>query len=75
MAAEPYWSVGPHDVFPEQFERFLVADPHSRAVFMQFHGGVYRSDDAGHTWSGFGPKPGWFKQALAAGKTPESLAA
>ena len=38
MAAEPYWSVGPHDVFPEQFERFLVADPHSRAVFMQFHG-------------------------------------
>ena len=37
MAAEPYWSVGPHDVFPEQFERFLVADPHSRAVFMQFH--------------------------------------
>jgi len=38
MAAEPYWSVGPHDVFPEQFERFLVADPHSRAVFMQYHG-------------------------------------
>ena len=38
MAAEPYWSVGVNDVFPEQFERFLVADPHSRAVFMQFHG-------------------------------------
>ena len=33
-----HWSVGPHDVFPEQFERFLVADPHSRALFMQYHG-------------------------------------
>ncbi|MGH8738512.1 MAG: bifunctional isocitrate dehydrogenase kinase/phosphatase [Burkholderiales bacterium] len=38
MAAEPYWSVGPNDVFPEQFERFLVANPHARDVFMQLHG-------------------------------------
>jgi isocitrate dehydrogenase kinase/phosphatase len=38
MAAEPYWSVGPNDVFPEQFERFLVANLHAREVFMQLHG-------------------------------------
>mgnify|MGYP001549486555 CR=1 FL=1 len=38
MAAEPYWSVGPNDVFPEQFERFLVANPHAREVLMQLHG-------------------------------------
>ena len=38
VAAEPYWSVGPNDVFPEQFERFLVANPHAREVFMQLHG-------------------------------------
>ncbi|MFZ1910330.1 MAG: bifunctional isocitrate dehydrogenase kinase/phosphatase [Burkholderiales bacterium] len=38
MAAEPYWSVGPNDVFPEQFERFLVANSHAREVFMQLHG-------------------------------------
>ena len=38
MASEPYWSVGPNDVFPEQFERFLVANPRSRALFMQYHG-------------------------------------
>lgn len=31
-------------------------------------------DDAGNSWSGFGPKPGWFKDALAAGKTLEDLA-
>lgn len=26
-------------------------------------------DGAGHSWSGFGPKPGWLKDAIAAGKT------
>ena len=36
---------------------------------------VKYKDDTGHTWSGFGPKPGWFKDALAAGKTLEELAA
>ena len=30
-------------------------------------------DDAGNSWSGFGPKPGWLKDALAAGKTLEDL--
>ena len=37
LAAEPYWSVGPHDVFPEQFERFLVADPRAREIFLEHH--------------------------------------
>lgn len=32
-------------------------------------------DEAGHTWSGFGPKPGWLKAALADGKTLEQMAA
>jgi isocitrate dehydrogenase kinase/phosphatase len=37
MQAEPYWSVGANDVFPEQFERFLVGDPRLRAVFLRTH--------------------------------------
>lgn len=32
-------------------------------------------DDKGNTWSGRGPRPGWFKAALESGATPESLAA
>jgi DNA-binding protein H-NS len=32
-------------------------------------------DDAGNTWSGMGPKPRWFKEALEAGKTLEELTA
>ncbi len=37
MAAEPYWSIGPNDVFPEQFARFLVTGEESRAVFLEQH--------------------------------------
>jgi DNA-binding protein H-NS len=32
-------------------------------------------DDAGHSWSGFGPRPQWLKDALASGRTLEELAA
>jgi len=32
-------------------------------------------DDQGNAWGGIGKRPGWFKAALAAGKTPEDLLA
>ena len=32
-------------------------------------------DDAGHSWSGRGRRPGWFVAALAAGKKAEDLKA
>jgi isocitrate dehydrogenase kinase/phosphatase len=38
LSAEPYWSVGATDVFPEQFERFLVSEPRSRRLFYEQHG-------------------------------------
>ncbi len=31
-------------------------------------------DDAGHTWTGVGKRPTWFKLALEAGKTADDLA-
>jgi isocitrate dehydrogenase kinase/phosphatase len=37
LSAEPYWSVGPSDVFPEQFERFLVGEPRARQIFYEYH--------------------------------------
>jgi isocitrate dehydrogenase kinase/phosphatase len=37
LAAEPYWRVGESDVFPEQFDRFLVADPRARELFYENH--------------------------------------
>ena len=44
MAAEPYWSIGPHDVFPEQFATFLVSDPQARAVFLERHADLMRPE-------------------------------
>jgi DNA-binding protein H-NS len=37
--------------------------------------GAKFKDDAGNAWSGRGPRPAWFKKAIAAGKTPEELTA
>jgi isocitrate dehydrogenase kinase/phosphatase len=37
IAAEPYWRVGEADVFPEQFDRFLVSEPRARQIFYEYH--------------------------------------
>jgi isocitrate dehydrogenase kinase/phosphatase len=37
LAAEPYWRIGEGDVFPEQFQHFLVSDPAARAMFYEHH--------------------------------------
>jgi len=37
MASEPWYPVGPTDVFPEEFGTFLLGDPRVRAVFMAHH--------------------------------------
>jgi isocitrate dehydrogenase kinase/phosphatase len=37
LAAEPYWRIGENDVFPEQFDRFLVSDPRAREIFYGYH--------------------------------------
>ncbi|MGH8732223.1 MAG: isocitrate dehydrogenase kinase/phosphatase-domain containing protein, partial [Burkholderiales bacterium] len=37
LAAEPYWRVGESDVFPEQFDHFLVSDPRAREIFYEQH--------------------------------------
>lgn len=36
---------------------------------------VKYKDEAGNSWSGYGRKPQWFVDALAAGKKPEELLA
>ncbi|RZJ85015.1 MAG: bifunctional isocitrate dehydrogenase kinase/phosphatase [Massilia sp.] len=37
MASEPWYPIGKHDVFPEQFGRFLLGNPAIRHHFMQHH--------------------------------------
>ncbi|MET3130342.1 isocitrate dehydrogenase kinase/phosphatase [Oxalobacteraceae bacterium GrIS 1.11] len=37
MAAEPWYPIGKHDVFPEQFGSFLLGNPRIRKYFMKHH--------------------------------------
>jgi isocitrate dehydrogenase kinase/phosphatase len=37
MASEPWYTVGPNDVFPEEFGTFLLGDPRVRDAFMRHH--------------------------------------
>jgi len=37
LAAEPWYAVGPHDIFPEEFATFLLTDPRVRDSFMRHH--------------------------------------
>lgn len=37
LSADPWYPVGPRDVFPEQFGPFLLGDARIRAAFMKYH--------------------------------------
>ncbi|GMV59422.1 MAG: hypothetical protein AMXMBFR72_25200 [Betaproteobacteria bacterium] len=37
LSGEPWYHVGKHDVFPEQFGPFLLGDPRIRAAFLKHH--------------------------------------
>lgn len=37
MSSEPYYSVGPMDVFPEEWPRFLIGDPEHRKYLFELH--------------------------------------
>ncbi|AMB85402.1 bifunctional isocitrate dehydrogenase kinase/phosphatase [Pseudomonas agarici] len=57
MACEPWYSIGPLDVFPEEFPPFLFADLAQRRLFEQLHGELYNAD----YWKGL-------QEAIRAGK-------
>ena len=44
MSAEPYYAIGPHDIFPEQFAHFLVNDPQAREIFLERHADLMKPE-------------------------------
>ncbi len=44
MAAEPWYTVGPNDVFPEEFRRFLFGKPWVKKMFQEMHGELFDPD-------------------------------
>ena len=57
MMDEPWYSVGPNDIFPEEFGPFLFADIKLRRLFFELHPDLF---DAGY-WQGL-------QQAIKAGQ-------
>lgn len=41
MASEPWYTIGPNDVFPEEFATFLFPSPATREVFSELHGELF----------------------------------
>jgi isocitrate dehydrogenase kinase/phosphatase len=41
LAAEAWYSVGAHDVFPEEFRRFLFGRPGIKRMFTEMHGDLF----------------------------------
>ncbi|OEE68987.1 bifunctional isocitrate dehydrogenase kinase/phosphatase [Enterovibrio norvegicus] len=44
MAAEPWYSVGEYDVFPEEFRTFLLINPKIRSLFNELHSDLFDAD-------------------------------
>ena len=44
MSGEVWYSVGPHDVFPETFAPFLLGNPLIKKVFMKHHADLLNAD-------------------------------
>ena len=62
MAAEPWYSVRPNDIFPEEFLRFLSFPEPALKVMMKRHGDLFRPE----YWRGV-------QEELRAGNLPEIL--
>lgn len=43
MSSEPWYSVGPMDVFPEEFPRFLIGRRDIREIFYKLHGDLFEA--------------------------------
>jgi isocitrate dehydrogenase kinase/phosphatase len=60
FSAEPWYSVGPDDVFPEQFPVFLFHEPNQRKLFNRLHAPLMDAD----TWK-------MWQRSVAEGEFPD----
>ncbi|TNG01117.1 MAG: bifunctional isocitrate dehydrogenase kinase/phosphatase [Gammaproteobacteria bacterium] len=60
FAAEPWYSVGPDDVFPEEFPTFLFHDKDQRNLFSRIHASILKAE----TWR-------MWQRSVAEGEFPD----
>ncbi len=44
MSSEPWYSIAPNDVFPEEFKRFLFGKRHIKKLFTEMHGRLFEAE-------------------------------
>ena len=44
LASQPWYSVGPHDIFPEEFGLFFSGNQRARKVFDELHSEIYKAE-------------------------------
>jgi isocitrate dehydrogenase kinase/phosphatase len=44
LASEPWFSIGPRDIFPEEFATFLFAEDRTRQAFLKYHKDLLDAD-------------------------------
>jgi isocitrate dehydrogenase kinase/phosphatase len=44
LSGEPWYSVGPNDIFPEEFTKFLVGRSDIKEIFFRLHGDLYDTE-------------------------------
>ena len=49
MSGEVWYSVGPHDIFPETYRTFLLGDPRVREAFLKHHADFFEAS----MWQGY----------------------
>ena len=44
LSSQPWYSVAPNDVFPEEFRRFLFGKPRVKQLFNELHGDIFTAE-------------------------------
>lgn len=44
MSSQPWYTVGPNDIFPEEFRLFFAGNPAARKAFEDMHGDIYKPE-------------------------------
>jgi isocitrate dehydrogenase kinase/phosphatase len=44
VSGEPWYTVGPHDIFPEEWQTFLLGDPRIREVMLELHADLFEPE-------------------------------
>jgi isocitrate dehydrogenase kinase/phosphatase len=44
LAGEPWYSIDPNDIFPEEFASFLVTEPKHKEILTRLHAELFEAD-------------------------------